>query len=259
MSNLLQIHNLTKYYVKQVGWLKQQRICALDAVSFTVRQGETVAIIGETGSGKSTLIKLIAGIDTPHAGSIALNGTLLKPYDYKSRCQQIRMIFQDGLASLDPQRNIGQQLLEPLRFNTDWPLAKQHQHVLATLERVGLLAEHFDFYPHMLASGQLARVCIARAILLNPLVIVADEALSALDPSIRAQIINLLIDLKKEMGVSFIFSSHSPELVRHLADKILVLHHGKMLEFDTTETLITKPKQPLTQALLHMENLRKSV
>lgn len=255
MNNHLHIHNLTKYYVKQLGWLKQQRICALDAISFTVKQGETVAVIGETGSGKSTLIKLIAGIETPHAGTITLNGLQLKPYDYASRCCHIRMIFQDGLASLDPQRTIGQQLLEPLWFNTRWTVAEQREYVLNTLQKVGLLPEHFDFYPHMLASGQLARVSIARAILLNPQVIVADEALGALDPSIRAQIINLLIDLKEEMGVTLVFASHSPEIVRHLADKILVLHHGKMIEFDTTTTLITNPQQSLTRSLLHTGNL----
>lgn len=258
MTKLLEVKSLSKYYAQKGGWLRKKRICALEPISFSIETGETIAIMGETGSGKSTLAKLIAGAEIPSSGEIYLNGDYLNPHNYQQRCRQIRMIFQDSLSSLNPQLTLGKQLLEALRFNTNWSLAQQQEHVYTTLQKVGLLPDHFNFYPHMLSSGQQQRVCIARAILLEPQIIVADEAFAALDPSIRAQIINLILDLQEDMGISFIFASHSPEIVKHVADKILVMHRGKMIEFGPTEALLTNPTEQLTKILLQSEQLNKA-
>ncbi|WP_417665295.1 ATP-binding cassette domain-containing protein [Pseudidiomarina sp.] len=259
MTDLLEVKNISKYYSYKNGWLTPQRVCALEPISFSVKRGETIAIMGETGSGKSTIAKLISGAEVPSSGEIFLNGELLDPNNHRQRCREIRMIFQDSLRSLNPQLTIGKQLLESLLFNTQWSAAEQQEHVYVTLQKVGLLPDHFDFYPHMLSSGQQQRVCIARAIILEPQIIVADEAFAALDPSIRAQIINLILDLQEDMGISFIFASHSPEIVKHVADKILIMHRGKMIEFDSTQALLTNPKQQLTKMLLQSEQLNKAL
>lgn len=259
MTKLLEVRNISKFYRAKNGWFQQRRICALEPLSFSIQRGETIAIMGETGSGKSTIARLIAGAETPSSGEIYLNGELLNPHDYQSRCREIRMIFQDSLTSLNPQLTIGRQLIEALKFNTDWGMAEQTDHVYRTLQKVGLLPDHFHFYPHMLSSGQQQRVCIARAIILEPQIIVADEAFASLDPSIRAQIINLILDLQEDMGISFIFASHSPEIVKHVADKILIMHRGKMIEFDTTQALLTNPKEQITKNLLQSEQLNKAL
>lgn len=259
MTNLLEVKEISKYYRAKNGWLKQRRICALEPLSFSIKRGETIAIMGETGSGKSTIARLIAGAEVPSSGAIFLNGEKLNPYDYQTRCREIRMIFQDSFSSLNPQLTIGRQLLEPLKFNTEQSAEEQLEHVYVTLQKVGLLPDHFHFYPHMLSSGQQQRVCIARAIILEPQIIVADEAFASLDPSIRAQIINLILDLQEDMGISFIFASHSPEIVKHVADKILIMHHGKMIEFDSTQALLTNPKAQITKNLLQSEQLNKAL
>lgn len=254
MSKVLEVVDLTKYYYHKTGWLPGKKICALEPISFSLERGETLAIMGETGSGKSTIAKLIAGAEVPSHGDIFLNGQRLDPHNYRQRCQNIRMIFQDALRSLNPETSVGTQLTEPLHFNTDWDQDKKTGHVIETLRKVGLLADHYDFYPHMLSSGQQQRVCIARAIILEPQIIVADEAFVALDPSIRAQIINLILDLQQDMGISFIFVTHSAEIVKHIADKILIMHHGRLVEFGTTEALIKNPQQEFTKNLLHAES-----
>jgi len=161
------------------------------------------------------------------------------------------MIFQDSEKSLNSQRTIGQQLEEPLIFNTRQTAQERQNTVKQTLRKVGLLAEHYEFYPHMLSTGQKQRVAIARAISLEPQIIVADEALVALDPSVRAQIINLMLDLQQDMGISYIFVTHSPQIVKHIADKILILYRGKMITFEKTEHLLNKPQQPYVEQLLH--------
>ncbi|MBR9906541.1 MAG: ATP-binding cassette domain-containing protein [Gammaproteobacteria bacterium] len=259
MTSLLEVKNISKYYRAKNGWLKQRRICALEPLSFSIQRGETIAIMGETGSGKSTIARLIAGAEAPSSGEIYLNGELLNPHDYQTRCREIRMIFQDSLSSLNSQLTIGRQLLEPLKFNTGWSQAEQLERVYVILQKVGLLPDHFHFYPHMLSSGQQQRVCIARAIILEPQIIVADEAFASLDPSIRAQIINLILDLQEDMGISFIFASHSPEIVKHVADKILIMHRGKMIEFDSTQALLTNPKEQISKNLLQSEQLNKAL
>ncbi|RUO57855.1 ATP-binding cassette domain-containing protein [Pseudidiomarina insulisalsae] len=257
MSKLLEVHEVSKYYVHKDGWMPGKPVCALEPVSFSLERGETLAIMGETGSGKSTIAKIIAGAERPSSGDIFLNGQSLTRMSDRQRCRHVRMIFQDSLRSLNPQITVGKQLCEPLIFNTDLNYPQQKERVHQVLSQVGLLPDHYDFYPHMLSSGQQQRVAIARAIVLEPQIVVADEAFVALDPSIRAQIINLILDLQEDMGISFIFVSHSAEIVKHVSDKILIMHRGKMIEFGTTKALINHPEEQLTKTLLHSEHKYK--
>jgi len=251
MSHVLEVKGLSKTFRGRRDWPWSPRSVALEPTSFTLEAGETLAIMGETGSGKSTLAKLVAGVDNASSGDIYLNGQKLYDNNTKQRCQNIRMIFQDSEKSLNSQRTIGQQLEEPLLFNTSLSAAERDDYVKKILRKVGLLAEHYEFYPHMLSTGQKQRVAIARAIALEPQIIVADEALVALDPSVRAQIINLMLDLQQEMGISYIFVTHSPQIVKQIADKILILYRGKMIAFEKTELLLTEPQQPYVEQLLH--------
>lgn len=251
MTPILDVRNLSKSFRGRRDWPWTPKSVALEPTSFTLNAGETLAIMGETGSGKSTLAKLVAGVESASAGDIYLNGQKLFDHNTKQRCQNIRMIFQDSEKSLNSQRTIGQQLEEPLIFNTRFDSAKRHAYVKHILRKVGLLGEHYEFYPHMLSTGQKQRVAIARAIALEPQIVVADEALVALDPSVRAQIINLMLDLQQDMGISYIFVTHSPQIVKHIADKILILYRGKMIAFEKTELLLSEPQQPYIEQLLH--------
>ncbi|RUO80623.1 peptide ABC transporter ATP-binding protein [Idiomarina tyrosinivorans] len=250
MSPLLEVKNLSKNYTHKAHFLPGKQVSALSDISFTLARGEILAIMGETSSGKSTLAKIVAGVETPSSGDIWVNGQRLEKHNYRQRCQVIRMVFQDSDASLNRQLTIGEQLDEPLRFNTDLVATERRRRIREVLQRVGLLAEHAEFFPHMLATGQKQRVAIARAILLEPQIVVADEALAALDPSVRAQIINLLLDLQQDMGISYIFVSHSAEIVKHIADKILVLQHGKIVEFKETAALFDAPTDDYIERLL---------
>ena len=251
MSHLLEAVDLFKTFRPRRSWPWSKKSVALEPTSFTLEAGETLAIMGETGSGKSTLSKIIAGVEAPSGGELYLNGQKLNYAQSKRRCQNIRMVFQDSDKSLNQQLTVGQQLEEPLLFNREMSNSERKQLIHSTLRKVGLLAEHAAFYPHMLSTGQKQRVAIARAIILDPQIVVADEALVALDPSVRAQIINLMLDLQKDMGISYIIVTHSPQIVKHIADKILILYRGKMIAFNETERLLTEKQQPYVQALLH--------
>lgn len=251
MSQLLEVRDLSKTFRSRRALPWAPKSVALEPVSFNLAAGETLAIMGETGSGKSTLAKIIAGVEAASGGAIYLNGQRLYASNTKQRCQNIRMIFQDSEKSLNSQRTIGEQLEEPLLFNRSMTKAERLDYVKQVLRKVGLLAEHYEFYPHMLSTGQKQRVAIARAISLEPQIVVADEALVALDPSVRAQIINLMLSLQQDMGISYIFVTHSPQIVKHIADKILILYRGKMIAFDKTELLLEESQQPYVEQLLH--------
>lgn len=250
MSELLRLDNISKHYTHKGQWWAPKRVAALKNISFSLDSGQTLAIMGETGSGKSSLAKLIAGAEKPTSGTMYLRGKALKPQDYSFRCRHIRMVFQDSDASLNPHLTIGRQLEEPLLFNTELNPRQRREAVAETLRKVGLLPEHAVFHSHMMSTGQKQRACIARAIMLNPDIVVADEALAALDSSIRAQIINLLLDLQREMRVSYIFVSHSPEIIRHIADKVMILRDGEMMSFDDANKVFSQQADPYTKSLL---------
>ena len=214
MSVLLQVTNLSKIYRLGGFWFNRKEIAALEPLSFEVKGHKTLAIVGETGSGKSTLAKLLVGAEKPTTGKIKLNGQTLQTGNFKQRCQHVRMIFQDSGTTLNPSLTIHQLLDEPLKLNTDLNETKRSQLIRETLQKVGLLADHMNFYPHMFSGGQKQRISLARAIILQPRVIILDEALASLDPSLRSQMINLLLDLQQQMGLAFILISHNLGIVR---------------------------------------------
>ncbi|MBT1443195.1 ATP-binding cassette domain-containing protein [Shewanella sp. JM162201] len=247
---LLKVTGLSKRYFSGYRRFRAQYNEALAPISFELGQGETLAIVGEAGSGKSTLARILVGAERRSSGEILFEGTALESRNVKQRCRLIRMIFQDPNTSLNPRLSIGELLAEPLRFNTKLTAAERAAQVSDTLRKVGLLPEHADFYPHMISEGQKQRVAVARALMLSPKVIIADEALTALDLSVRSQILNLLLHLQKEMGLSYIFVSHNLSLVRHVSDKIMVLHKGKLVEKGPVAEVFENPQHEYTARLI---------
>ncbi|MCL1143925.1 peptide ABC transporter ATP-binding protein [Shewanella gaetbuli] len=247
---LLKVTKLSKQYLTGYKRFQPQYYDALMPVSFELERGETLAIVGEVGSGKSTLARLLVGAEQRTGGEIIFEGESLESHNLKQRCRLIRMIFQDPNTSLNPRLTIGDLLNEPLKFNSDLASDERNALVIDTLRKVGLLPEHAHFYPHMVSEGQKQRVAVARALMLNPKIIIADEALTALDLSVRSQIVNLLLKLQKELGLSYIFVSHNLNIVRHISDKVMVLQNGCMVEKAKTEDLFNSPQNEYTQRLI---------
>ena len=250
MSALLEVDNLSKQFVTRSGLFKRTVKEAVKPVSFTLEPGQTIGFIGQNGSGKSTLARMLAGVVEPSSGEIRVNGERLEHEDYSTRCKLIRMIFQDPNTSLNPRIQIGRILEGPLKRNTDMPPDARMKRVKDTLLRVGLLPEHAYFYPQMLAAGQKQRVCLARALILQPSIIVADEALNGLDMAMRSQIINLFLELQEEMGLSFVYVSQHIGIVKHITDKVMVMHEGEVVEFGETNQVLTNPEHAITQRLV---------
>ncbi|MDA0147844.1 peptide ABC transporter ATP-binding protein [Vibrio sp. LaRot3] len=247
---LLEVTNLSKSFVTRSGIFRRKEQHAVKPVSFTLEAGQTIGFIGQNGSGKSTLARMLAGMVEPSSGEIRVNGELLEHKDYSTRCKLIRMIFQDPNTSLNPRIQIGRILEGPLKRNTNMPPEARMRRVKDTLLRVGLLPEHAYFYPQMLATGQKQRVCLARALILQPSIIVADEALNGLDMAMRSQIINLFLELQEEMGVSFVYVSQHIGVVKHITDKVMVMHEGNVVEAGDTQSILTCPEHPITQRLI---------
>jgi len=251
--SLLKIENLSKSYLvtrKLLG--RSISIQAIQNINLTLDAGQTLAIVGESGSGKTTLARQIIGIEKPSEGSIWLNDHEMNfnnKRDRKMRFKNIRMIFQNPYESLNPQVRIGDSLEQTLRINTQLSSKQRKQKVRDTLQKVGLQQEHQYRYPHMFSGGQRQRIAIARAIILEPNIIIADEPLSALDVSIQAQILNLLQSLQEEMGISFIFISHDLNVVEHIADTIMIMYQGRVVEYGNVSQIFDEPLHPYTQAL----------
>ncbi|GAA5648220.1 MULTISPECIES: peptide ABC transporter ATP-binding protein [Vibrio] len=250
MSALLEVNGLTKDFVTRSGLFRKKVHHAVKPVSFTLEAGQTLGFIGQNGSGKSTLARMLAGVIEPSSGDIFVNGDKLEHKDYSTRCKLIRMIFQDPNTSLNPRIQIGRILEGPLKRNTNMPPEARIKRVKDTLRRVGLLPEHAYFYPQMLAAGQKQRVCLARALILQPSIIVADEALNGLDMAMRSQIINLFLELQEEMGVSFIYVSQHIGIIKHITDKIMVMHEGEVVEFGETLDILSNPQHIITQRMV---------
>ena len=250
MSALLEVDNLSKQFVTRSGLFKRTVKEAVKPVSFTLEPGQTIGFIGQNGSGKSTLARMLAGVVEPSSGENRVNGERLEHEDYSTRCKLIRMIFQDPNTSLNPRIQIGRILEGPLKRNTNMPPDARMKRVKDTLLRVGLLPEHAYFYPQMLAAGQKQRVCLARALILQPSIIVADEALNGLDMAMRSQIINLFLELQEEMGLSFVYVSQHIGIVKHITDKVMVMHEGEVVEIGETNQVLTNPEHAITQRLV---------
>ena len=251
MNTLLEVNNLTKSFRDGHRWLIPQYQRALGPISFTLKEQHTLSVIGNSGSGKTTLARILVGAEQRTSGEIILEGEQLESKNHIQRCRAIRMIFQDANTSLNPRMRIGNLLEEPLKFTTDMSAKEREQNVYEKLRQVGLLPEHAHFYPHMISGGQKQRIAVARALMLDPHIIVADEALSVLDMSVRSQIINLLLRLQREMGLSYIFVSHNIHVVRHISDKVMVLDQGCVIEMGNTEQVFKHPKHDQTRKLLY--------
>lgn len=250
MTALLSVQDLSFIDIQKKGIFANPRRFVLSPINFSINAGETLAIVGENGSGKSLLAKLLVGVEKPLAGAVYLNGQKLMRNNIKQRCLNIRMIFQHSNESLNPGITLGSILEEPLKLNTDLDPKQRIAKIEKTLAMVGLLPEHMFYYRHMLSDGQRQRIGLARALVLDPQVIVADEPFAALDPSVRSQTINLIMKLQRELGLGFIFISHNLGIVRHVSDRVLVMQRGMVIESGKTDVIFNWPKNEYTQKLV---------
>lgn len=251
MQPVLKVQGLSKSFNVRAGLFRSREFNAVQDISFCLCHGETLAIIGETGSGKSTLGKILAGAEISSSGQIILNGDVIEDDGQRvSKTQAVRMIFQDPMKSLNPSSTIEDTLAEVLFLNTDLDKHERREKINQTLLKVGLLAEHRNYYPHMFSGGQIQRVALARAIILDPQVLVLDEALSSLDPSVRAQTVNLLLTLQQETGLCYVLITNHLSLVKHMSDTLLILDKGQTVEYGETKLLFTDAQSAIAQRLL---------
>jgi dipeptide transport system ATP-binding protein len=253
-SPVLEAEALSKHYPVSTGFLRPKAMVqALQSVSFTLDAGRTLAVVGESGCGKSTLARQLTMLERPTAGRLRLAGRDVAdagPGERQALRRAVQMVFQNPFASLNPRKKIGQALEEPLAINTRLPAAERAERARAMLARVGLRPEHDARYPHMFSGGQRQRVAIARALMLEPQVVVADEPVSALDVSIQAQVLNLLMDLQQETGVAYVFISHNLAVIELIADEVLVMYLGRVMERAPKAALFAAPRHPYSRALL---------
>ena len=264
MTPLLQLDSVSRRFVRKpdmiekvAGWLgadvRTQTVRAVDSVSFSVARGEVVGLVGESGCGKSTLGRMIAGMISPSEGEIRYEGqTLSDKRDAKSRRQRLKlqMIFQDPMSSLNPRMKVEDIVGESAVYHGLIPGAHKREHVAALLEKVALDPTYASRYPHQFSGGQRQRICIARALAVQPDFLICDESVAALDVSIQAQIINLFHQLREELHLTYLFISHDLGVIQHLADRVVVMYLGRVVESAPTEALFEAPQHPYTQALL---------
>jgi len=255
MEPLLEVRNLKKYFPVQSGVFGKTTdfVKAVDDVSFNIYKGETLGLVGESGCGKSTTGKMLVNLLSPTAGQVIFEGhdiAKLSKKEQKGMRKNIQIIFQDPYSSLNPRMNIGDIIAEPMKVNKTEKKADIEKRVLELLNYVGLASFHRNRYPHEFSGGQRQRVGIARALSLNPKLIVCDEPVSALDVSIQAQVLNLLHDLQKEFDLTYLFIAHGLNVVKHVSTRVGVMYLGKMVELADGDTLYNEPKHPYSKALL---------
>ncbi|WCE08529.1 MULTISPECIES: peptide ABC transporter ATP-binding protein [Pseudomonas] len=253
-GNVLEARDLTQHYQLSRGLFKDNAtVKALNGVSFDLQAGRTLAVVGESGCGKSTLARALTLIEQPTTGSLVIGGQDVAKADAARRKElrrEVQMVFQNPYASLNPRRKIGDQLAEPLQINTSLSRAERREKVQAMMQQVGLRPEHYQRYPHMFSGGQRQRIAVARAMMLQPKVLVADEPTSALDVSIQAQVLNLFMDLQQQYRTAYVFISHNLSVVRHIADEVMVMYLGCIVEKTSRDLLFERPLHPYTQMLL---------
>ncbi len=256
MTTLIEVKNVTKHFPITRGIIFQKQIGAvqaLDDVSFTVEKGETLGIVGESGCGKSTLARCIMRLLDPTAGEIVFDGrdiTRLSSNEMRPIRREMMMVFQDPYASLNVRKRVGFIVSEPLEVHGIGTPAERKRRVQELLEIVGLNPEHYNRFPHEFSGGQRQRIGIARALAVNPKLVVCDEPVSALDVSVQAQILNLLKTLQADLGLTYIFIAHDLNVVRHISDRVAVMYLGKMVELSVAKDLYAHPRHPYTGSLL---------
>ncbi|MFZ2386294.1 MAG: peptide ABC transporter ATP-binding protein [Polaromonas sp.] len=251
---VVEAKDLKRVYEIRRGFMHApDHLQAVGGVSFTVDAGKTLAVVGESGCGKSTLARMVSLIENPSSGQLKITGVdaVSAPDEERLKLRKaVQLVFQNPYGSLNPRKKIGAILEAPLEINTSLSAAERAEKARAMLAMVGLRPEHYDRYPHMFSGGQRQRIAIARALMLNPALVVADEPVSALDVSIQAQVLNLLADLQQTMGLAYLFISHDLGVVRHIAHDVLVMYLGHAVEQGEKNALFAQPLHPYTQALL---------
>ena len=256
MTDLVAVDDLKVHFPVTEGLLKRTvgHISAVDGISFSIRRGETFSLVGESGCGKSTTAMSVLRMQEPTAGRIVFDGddithlghAAMRPYR-----RRIQMVYQDPFGSLNPRMKVGRIIGEPLRVHGQAEDRDAYnQRVMSLMELVGLLPDMADRYPHEFSGGQRQRICIARALALDPELVICDEPVSALDVSIQAQVINLLMDLQERLGLTYLFIAHDLSVVRHISDRVAVMYLGRIAEIADRDTLFNNPRHPYTQALL---------
>jgi peptide/nickel transport system ATP-binding protein/oligopeptide transport system ATP-binding protein len=254
-TDLVRVSNLKKYYPVKTGVLQRvsDHVLAVDDVSFTVKNGETLGLVGESGCGKTTIGRTILRLIEPTAGEIEFDGKdllRLKGEELKAVRRDMQIIFQDPYASLDPRVRIGDSVMEGLEIHNIGKKKDRYQMAVDTLKKVGLEEYHSRRYPHEFSGGQRQRIGIARALALQPRFIVCDEPVSALDVSIQSQVLNILKDLQKEFGLTYLFIAHNLGVVEHISNRVAVMYLGKMVELASRDELFRSPLHPYTKALM---------
>lgn len=254
MTVVLNAHDLTRHYrVKNGAFAPPLTLRAVDGASFTLRRGKTLAVVGESGCGKSTLARMVTMIEPPTSGQMDITGAQIvgaTPQTLRALRPKVQIVFQNPYGSLNPRQKIGHALEEPLLVNTDLPAPARALAAREMLANVGLRPEHYDRYPHMFSGGQRQRIAIARALMLDPDILVLDEPVSALDISIQAQVLNLLADIQARHNLAYLFISHDLSVVRHIADEVMVMYLGRIVEQGPRDQIFNHPRHPYTQALL---------
>lgn len=251
-ANILEVKDLKVHFpikkgvfARTVGYVK-----AVDGISFELKRGETLGVVGESGCGKSTTSRAILGLNKPCGGEIFFDGKPLSAMDTKERARKIQVVFQDPMASLNPRHTIREILTEGMIYHGLCTKEQSRAKAAALLESVGLPVDFLDRYPHEFSGGQRQRICIARAIALEPELLICDEAVSALDLSIRAQVLDLLAELKQKLHLSFLFITHDIGVVQHVADRIIVMNRGKIVEQGTCKEVLGNPQEEYTKRLM---------
>ena len=251
---VVQATDLRQVYTLRRGLLRPQaHLQAVGGVSFSVRAGQTLAVVGESGCGKSTLARMVSLIEPPTGGRLWLDGTEVTHATARERQalrRTVQLVFQNPYGSLNPRKKISAALEDPLAINTRLSRSERAERARAMLAQVGLRPEYAERYPHMFSGGQRQRIAIARALMLSPKLVVADEPVSALDVSVQAQVLNLLADLQNELGLAYLFISHDLAVVRHIAHEVLVMYLGHAVEQGPKDKIFARPLHPYTQALL---------
>jgi peptide/nickel transport system ATP-binding protein len=251
MSPLIELRNVRRDFTVGGGLLRKSRVLhAVNGVSLTVNRGEVVAIVGESGCGKTTLARMILGLLAPSAGEILIDGKPITAEDQRAIARRIQPVFQDPYASLNPRKSIRSIIGLPLLVHEIGDAESRARAVEEMLDLVGLPRRVLDSYPNQLSGGQRQRVAIARALVMKPEIVVCDEPTSALDVSVQSQILNLLQDLQRELGLTYVFISHNLAVVEHIASRVAVMYLGRIVEEAATDNLFARPRHPYTQALL---------
>ncbi|NVD37865.1 dipeptide ABC transporter ATP-binding protein [Ensifer sp. HO-A22] len=253
MTVVLEARNLVRDYHIPGGLMKKAKtVHALKGVSFSVEEGKTLAIVGESGCGKSTLGRILTLIDPATSGDLLIDGNkvdITKGDLTPEMRRKVQIVFQNPYGSLNPRQKIGDILTEPLIINTKTPADERRERAMAMLKKVGLDEKHYNRYPHMFSGGQRQRIAIARALMLNPKLLVLDEPVSALDLSVQAQVLNLLADLQDEFQLTYVFISHDLSVVRYIADEVMVMYFGEAVEYGSRDEVFADPKHSYTKTL----------